>query len=260
MYRRAFFVLILSLGVPLLGSAQSLDHTGCDEIPNAANCKLLDDFESDTPGAPPGKWRANRRRELVPLTKGDVMTERKNAYVRSEKDNQFARIRTDAKALRVVLTRRNGLNWNLEKRPILQWKWRAMVLPEGGDEKRDATNDTGGALYVTFDTDWLGRPKSIKYTYSSSLPVGTTVDYGPLKVLVVASGEEQGREHWVRHERNVIEDYKRLFGDAPDKTPGVVAMWSDSDTLDETATIDVDDILVLSQPSDRQSSAASSEE
>lgn len=188
------------------------------------------------------------------------MTERKNVYVRSENGNQFARISTDGRALRVVMSRKNGLNWNLDKRPILQWKWRAKALPEGANEKKkEKANDTGGALYVTFGTDWLGRPKSIKYTYSSTLPVGTTVDYGVLKVLVVASKAEQGTKRWITHERNVIEDYKRLFGDSPDKTPNAVTIWSDSNTTNSVGIIDFDDILFLSGPTDRESTSASSE-
>jgi hypothetical protein len=175
------------------------------------------------------------------------MNERKNVYVRRQNGNQFARIHTDSRALRVLLSHKNGLDWSLDKRPILQWKWRAIALPKGANEKKK--NDTGGAIYVTFDTDWLGRPKSIKYTYSSSLPVGTTVDYGVLKVLVVASKKEQGLNQWLRHERNVVKDYKELFGDTPDKTPLGITIWSDSDTVNGTGTIDFDDILVLSKPS-----------
>lgn len=258
MLRRIAFLVVLGVSVVLSGYAQSPDHTGCEGIPTTLNCKLVDDFEADAPGDPPGKWRAVNDREPVPLTKGDMMTERKNVYVQEEENNHFARIFTDARGLRAVVPLENGaLNWNLDKRPILQWKWRARDLPKGGNEKKGSTNDTGGALYVTFGTDWLGRPKSIKYTYSSTLSVGTTVDYGPLKVLVVASGAEQGTRKWIRHERNVIEDYRELFGDAPDKTPSGIAIWSDSDTLNETATIDFDDILVLSGPSEGESSPAS---
>lgn len=253
-------LVVLSMCLTIAGHAQSPEQTGCTRIPRTLNCKLLDDFETDPPGDPPGKWRALKDREPVPLTTGDVMTERKNAYVRRDDDNHFVRIYTDRKGLRIVMPFENGVaDWSVDKRPILRWKWRAQDLPEGGNEKRSSSNDTGGAFYVTFGTDWLGRPKSIKYTYSSTLPVGTTVDYGPLKVLVVASKAEQGTGTWVRHERNVLEDYKKLFGEAPGGNPSGIALWSDSDTLNETATIDFDDILLLSKPSGGEFPNASSE-
>jgi Protein of unknown function (DUF3047). len=177
------------------------------------------------------------------------MRSAKTAHVQEEDENQFVRVHTEGTSFRIVRSRKKDLNWDVQKRPYLQWSWRAKALPEGGNEKRDQTNDTGGALYVTFDTDWLGRPKSIKYTYSSTLPVGTTVDYGPLQVLVVASKEDQGLDKWITHDRNVVEDYKRLFGSNPDSTPLSITMWSDSDTLNDTATIDFDDLMLLSAPS-----------
>jgi len=258
MPRRVVLFFVLGLGLVLPGHAQSPDQKGCEGTPAELNCKLLDDFEATPPGDPPRKWRALKNRKPVPLATGDMMTKRKNAYVRKEEGNQFVRIYTDQRGLRIVMPFENGpRTWNLDKRSVLQWTWRAQDLPDGGNEKKRSSNDTGGAFYVTFGTDWLGRPKSVKYTYSSTLPVGTTVDYGPLKVLVVASGEEQGTGQWVRHERNVVEDYKELFGEPPDESPSGIALWSDSDTLNETATIDFDDILLLSGFSNATSTAAS---
>lgn len=246
MLHRIGFLLLVGLGIAVAGRAQSTAPTGCEGVPDTLNCKLIEDFESYPLGGPPTRWRDTKDRELVRLSEDGVMTPRKNVNVRRENDNQFARIYTEAKALRVVRTRRNGLDWNLEKRPVLRWKWRATALPEGANEKDRDRNDTGGAVYVTLDTDWLGRPKSIKYTYSSSLPVGTTVDYGPLKVLVVASKAEQGLGAWIAHERNVVADYKRLFGERPDTTPAAVVIWGDSNNMDSVSTVDFDDLLVLS--------------
>lgn len=248
MSRRVALLLFLSAGLVFSVHAQSPDHTGCDGFPSTLHCKLIDDFESDSLGAPPGRWRGTSDRELVPLSR--KIRDDQSVSVRSEDANQFARIYTNSSAFRVAFAlEKNELDWSLDKRPVLQWKWRAKELPDGGNEKYDRSNDTGGAVYVTFDTDWLGRPKSIKYTYSSTLPVGTTVDYGVLKVLVVASGDEQGLDKWIRHERNVVKDYKELFGDPPDNTPLGIMMWGDSDTLEETSKVDFDDILLLSAPS-----------
>lgn len=255
---RRFVLLVFGLGIVLAGPASAQAPSGCDRVPASTNCKLLADFESDTLGGPPSDWRDTRGQDLVRLTKEGVMTERKNVYVRSENGNQFARIDTEARALQVVMSRKNGLDWNLDERPYLRWRWRAKALPEGASEKRDETNDTGGALYVTFETDILGQPKSIKYTYSSTLPVGTTVDYGTLKVLVVASRQKQGLDEWIAHERNVVEDYKRLFGESPDKTPLAVMMWSDSDTMNSVGTIDFDDLMFLAKPSRSADSATTS--
>jgi hypothetical protein len=257
MPRRVVLLFLLSLGLVLPGVAQPL-VPGCEGIPAESNCKVLADFESYAPGEPPKAWRDTRDRGLVRLSAKGIMTKRKNAYVRSEDGNQFVRISTDGRGLRVVMTKKNGLNWDLDKRPILRWMWRAKALPDGANERDSDRNDTGGAVYVTFGTDWLGRPQSIKYTYSSTLPVGTTVDYGVLQVLVVASQKDQGLDKWIIHERNVIEDYKRLFGEKPPKNPQALAMWGDSDTMNSVSTVDFDNIVFLSRPSSTQSTSPAS--
>ncbi|PSQ87100.1 MAG: hypothetical protein BRD30_08950 [Bacteroidetes bacterium QH_2_63_10] len=260
MLLRTVVFFVLGLGLLLPSHAQSPSKSGCESLPASTNCKLLDDFESDTTGAPPHRWRTNEgRNSLIRLTNPDAMDPKQNVYVREENGNQFARVHTEGKAFRAIMSHKRALDWDLEKRPVLQWRWRAQALPEGGNEKYDRSNDTGGALYVTVEKNWLGMPKSIKYTYSSTLPVGTTVDYGPLKVLVVASRAEQGTGEWITHERDVLADYDRLFGDNPDGQPLAIMMWSDSDTMNSVGTIDFDDLALLSQPPRSDSSPASSQ-
>lgn len=163
--------------------------------------------------------------------------------VREENGNRFVRLITNNAALRY--TKRNGVDfeWNLKEHPRLQWRWRANELPEGASEKDK--NDTGGAVYVTFGTDWLGRPKSIKYTYSSSLPVGTTVSFGPLKVIVVDSAREPHLGEWKTVQRRIRDDYRQVFGGRPPDRPVSITLWSDSDTTGDEAVVDVDDIKLL---------------
>ena len=142
-------------------------------------------------------------------------------------------------------SQRNGkeFDWSINELPRLKWRWRAHHLPEGASEKGE--NDTGAALYVTFGSDWLGRPKSIKYTYSSSLPVGTVVSFGPLKVIVVDSKREPGLGEWKTIQRNVVDDYHQVFGGDPPDRPLSITFWSDSDTTGDYAKVDFDDIQLL---------------
>lgn len=255
MVRRTILLLLFSLGALASAHAQAPTSAGCEAVPRTTNCKLLADFEGDDPLR---KWRATVKRELVKLSAPKAMLPTQKVTIEDEEDNRFARLYTEDQSFRVVLSHKHSLDWHLEKRSYLRWTWRAKKLPDGANEKESSANDTGGAVYVTFDTDWLGRPRSIKYTYSSALPVGTTVDYGPVQVLVVASKNEQGLDQWITHERNVVEDYERLFGGSPDATPLAFMMWSDSDSVHDKGIIDFDNIMLLSEPSDSQSTAVSS--
>lgn len=127
-----------------------------------------------------------------------------------------------------------------------------MHLPEGASEKDK--NDSGGAIYVTFGTDWLGRPKSIKYTYSSSLPVGTRVDFGSLTVIVASSAIEGSVGNWMSVERDLLEDYEDVFGGflkkgTPPDRPLSITIWGDSDSVKDSSIVDFDDIMLLPKPS-----------
>ena len=202
---------------------------------------VVDDFDGKPPGEPPEGWVFVKSNKQI-LSYEEAREPGEKMIVRAEDGNRFVRLHTENEAFR--FSKRNGVDfeWNLKTHPRLSWRWRALHLPEGASER--GQNDTGGALYVTFGTDWLGRPKSIKYTYSSSLPVGTVVDFGNLYVIVVDSAREPRTDEWKRVERNVRQDYRQVFGGSPPDEPVSITLWSDSDTTGDRATVDIDDIAL----------------
>ena len=202
----------------------------------------IDDFESYKPGTFPDKW-VFVKRDKSTLPYAEAREEGETVEVRSAGSNHYLKVKTRNEALRY--TQRNGheFDWSIEKHPRIAWRWRAVTLPEGASER--GKNDTGGALYVTFGADWLGRPKSIKYTYSSSLPVGSIVEFGPLKVIVVDSAREPRTGEWKSVMRNVRNDYRQVFGGSPPDRPVSITFWSDSDTTGDEAEVYFDDIRLL---------------
>ena len=65
-------------------------------------------------------------------------------------------------------------------------------------------------------------PQSIRYTWSSSLPVGTEIStfFGNQKIIVV--GTEQTNKpigEWLLFSRNLKDDYERLFEEKNAKFP-----------------------------------------
>lgn len=237
--------VLLHLG--LAGDLQAQQGTAPSPVQSDAPAAqqagvVIDDFETYTPGSFPDNWvYVSSDKEI--LSPEEVREPGEEIVVRSGASNQFLRVRVDNEAIRY--TQRNGkdFDWSIQKLPRLKWRWRAHHLPEGASEK--GKNDTGAALYVTFGSDWLGRPKSIKYTYSSSLPVGTVVSFGPLKVIVVDSKREPGMGSWKTVQRNVVDDYHQVFGGDPPDRPLSITFWSDSDTTGDYAKVDFDDIRLL---------------
>ena len=204
--------------------------------------KVVEDFEAYEVGGSPTAWNVIKDgRELVPVP---PVPRSADEYfeVREEDGNKYAHAYTKGEATTLILVNGEGFTWDLKYRPVLRWAWRATALPEGAREDEKDLNDTGAAVYVTFSQDWLGRPRSIKYTYSSTLPVGTVVSQGRLKALVVASGESG---EWTSVMRNVAEDYRRLFGKEPPDEPISIALWSDSDNTGGPAEADFDDLTLL---------------
>jgi len=239
MYRNNYAVIgvvcAMVLGAVLCGPVQAQSEPPSPEI-------VVDDFEEYGVDTVPATWwyiAPSGERISAPnaLEKGEVF------HVRRKGENKFLQVKTVNESIRFSRTKEGTLSWDVRKRPILRWRWRAHHLPDGASEHEK--NDVGGAIYVTFDTDWLGRPKSIKYTYSSSLPVGTVVDFGQLYVIVVDTKPEAEIGTWHTVQRNLLEDYDRIFGGRPPPHPLSITIWSDSDTTRDWAMVDFDDIKFL---------------
>lgn len=210
---------------------------------------VLDNFESYTEGAIADEWKyITESGDQLPAKEALETGEQFN--VQQEDGNQFLHVETQNESIRLSKVNGKSFDWNINDQPYLSWEWRALHLPENANEKEK--NDSGGAIYVTFGTDWLGRPKSIKYTYSSSLPVGTKVGFGPLTVIVVANPEEQPVGEWHSVKRNLLEDYRDVFGGflksgSPPEKPLSVTIWSDSDSTNDISKIDFDNIELLAR-------------
>ncbi len=235
--------LVGGLSVLLLGA---LGEPGEAAAQAAAESIVVEDFEGYAPGVPPYHWKILHRKSRSVEDLPRVL-DRDDDYfeIVEQGGSKRARAYTSDESVQIVRLNGDGYQWDLRTHPRLTWQWRAERLPEGAHEDKNKYNDTGGAVYVTFDSkDWLGRPRIIKYTYSSTLPVGTTVKYGALRVIVVASAAD-GIGDWIRIERDVVADYRRVFRKDPPNLPVFIALWGDSDTTGGVSDVFFDDIELL---------------
>ena len=211
---------------------------------------LIDDFENSDKNGFPTKWY-DRDVKFIWANGSDF--EKSNYYYRILEENGNKFLRYDgiiAKHMTFPLREKQELN--IYETPILNWKWRVHDIPEGANEDSKYNNDTAASIYVAFD---LGRvlfkkvPKSIRYTWSSSLSVGTELSkfHGNQKIIVIGTGKE-GLGEWKSYQRNIVEDYKRLFGDDPPQTPLAILILSDGNSTNKNAKADYDDIFLSSSP------------
>ena len=207
---------------------------------------VIDDFESYQDGGIPTRWKMLRGREMVPV-EPEFMVENGGFKVVDDHGNNALRVYShgEVATLSMPMDEDTDSPWDLRKNPILSWDWRANELPAGAREDVERFNDTGAALYVIFSIGGfiVKRPTAIKYAYSSSLPVGTVVPYGKLRVVIVSSGKD-GLGDWRHIERNVVEDYRKFFGSEPPENPLLIRLWSDTDNLDGRAEADFDNIVI----------------
>jgi hypothetical protein len=190
-------------------------------------------FENDEAGKFPAGWSSRDKENM-----GRVYS------VRAEDGHRF--LHADAQGISVQIGYEK--TWNLKEFPILRWRWRALVFPEGSDERKKSGNDNVLSVYVVLG-GWP-IPSSIKYTWSDTLPVGTTFDSphsSKTKVFVVRSGRSLSGK-WLTEERNVLADYRSLFGEGEKNSSARgILLLTDSDNTMTRAVGDYDAIIVAAK-------------
>ena len=204
--------------------------------------KLIEDFEGETAGTLPQRWFNQKATVAVP----DLPNRDTYAYKIMEEDgNTFLRFE-GINGKHLNFPTKEVENIDIYNTPILSWRWRIHDIPTGAD---DEDNDVAASIYVVMDVGsvlFKEVPKSIRYTWSSNLEKGEEFSkfFGNQKTVVMGTGSGSGS--WQTFERNIVQDYIRLHGDEPPKTPIAILILSDGDDTGENVKADYDDIMLKS--------------
>jgi len=114
---------------------------------------------------------------------------------------------------------------DLSKTPYLEWEWKGTVLPTGGNFESPAADDQAAQLLVVFHKTLFERRKVISYIWDPTAPKRTTAaGAGPIylnvKAIVVESGFSQLGK-WLLEKRNVVEDFRAVFGVTPERAVAI---------------------------------------
>jgi len=193
----------------------------------AGEASFTVDFQDCRSGSFPKGWSSKDEANMT-----------KVYSVQDVEDNKF--LHADANKISVTIG--YDETWELAKYPKLKWKWRAVKLPKGSNENIKLGNDNVLGVYVVFGG--FPIPKTIKYIWSETLPVGTELNSpysSKTKMIVIRSGTENIGE-WIEEERNVLADYRRLFGKPKEKPIAKgIAVLTDSDNTKTNVIGDYDD-------------------
>ena len=147
--------------------------------------------------------------------------------------------------------------------PILQWRWKVGNILKKGNVKTREGDDYPARIYIAFEYDpkklnFFEKTKyntyrilygqypplrAINYIWESSAPKGTAVPnpYASRVLMIVVESGPEKINQWVNEERNVLEDYRKAFGEDPPLISGV-ALMTDTDNTGESATAYYGDI------------------
>lgn len=209
------------LGRPLLGVILLLGALGLTQT----GVVLVEDWSTQRVGATgiPAGWKPQNWGG-TPLYDMTVVEESPSKVLHLKSRGQSSTINKEVKV-------------NVKETPILEWRWKAVVLPTGGDCRKKATDDQAAQLYVTFPRfPSLVRSRIIGYIWDTTAPEGTIVRSGKSSLItyvVVRSGTKD-LNRWLTESRNVWEDYKRIYGEEPEEL-GAVSIAIDSDDTNSSA-------------------------
>jgi hypothetical protein len=147
----------------------------------------------------------------------------------------------------------------------LAWRWKVDRALAKADEARKSGDDSPARVFVTFAYD----PKAAGFFESLKFSTYRTLhgEYPPLCALVYqwcskmarndscrnpyadravmiavqSGGENVGR--WISEERDVLADFRRVFGREPTRISGI-ALMTDTDYTNECATAWFDEIVL----------------
>jgi len=139
------------------------------------------------------------------------------------------------------------INLDIGKHPIIGWKWRVISfpeksLPESIDNKKE--EDFAARIYVIFPAAFFTGSKIIEYIWAEELEEGMSGTSGyskNIKVMVLKKGPKPG---WEYEQRDVYDDYVKLFGAKPSLNVGAIAFMTDSDSTSTEASCLYDDIKI----------------
>lgn len=190
----------------------------------------LDDFtRTYPPNAAYGKWNARKFSPL--LSSGETYfyqfvhdgAESHHIVLRSGQDNSFS--------LGVETP------FRLQQWPIAEWDWRMIRLPKGGDVRHKERDDQAGAVCIVVKPGLTGFD-SLCYLFENDGPKDTPItstrraDSRYLILRTAAAGDPLGT--WLHERRNVLADYKRVFGKDP-KDEAVLGFQIDSNDTQSAA-------------------------
>jgi len=249
--------LLVAAALALVGCAAQRTAAPVDAAARQARLdQALALFSANPAGALPADW--------APL----VLTRKKKPteYILV---GEGGRSVLHAKAEQASSGLRHAVDIDVNKKPWLSWSWKTSALIAGADVSARDTDDAPVRIVLAFDGDHdklslmdtilfdtakllTGHElpyATLMYVWDSKAAVGSVIANsrtGRIQMLVTESGAAHVGQ-WRQYQRNVAEDYERVFGEKPGRLIGV-GVLTDADNTMQRAESWYGDIRLLREP------------
>lgn len=108
-------------------------------------------------------------------------------------------------------------------RLLLRWWWKIDRIPTNSTDHLAGSFDHTARVIIAFDT-FLGPPRTVNYVWANQVKIGATFPHpfsGRAQMIALQTGNQRAGE-WITEERDVMADWRRLFGDRT--MPDIVAI------------------------------------
>ena len=212
--------------------------------PSMESAPLVPPFSSAKPGStPPSGWKPIKINEQKKLTQYDFVDDQGVIVLHAVADGAASLLGYK-------------LAFDLKAAPALTWRWKTARLIATADNAVASKEDSPVRIVLEFEGDksklsladrgTLATSKllsgqelpfaTLMYIWSNKEPVGKIIPgpRTPRIQMVVASSGSSGVGAWQTISRNVVEDYKRAFGEEPGKLTGVGVLTDTDNTGEKT--------------------------
>lgn len=143
----------------------------------------------------------------------------------------------------------SGLSKKISFKPAsyryLKWSWKISNTIAQGNEKSKQGDDYAARVYVVFPGRFFWQMRALNYIWANKLPKGEFVPNAftsNAMLIAVESGQSKAGQ-WVTEERDLLADFRRVFGEDPPEA-GAVAIMTDTDNTGAEATAWYGDITL----------------
>jgi len=165
---------------------------------------------------------------------------------RIEKDSPLSYVRATSNGTASALYYKIKLDAK-RKSPVVSWKWNVDKFPmKKGPENLETQNegDFAAHVYVIFPALFFTNSKVLEYVWAENIPegvIGTSPYSRNIKLIVARSGANKDRK-WFQEDRDIVADYRKAFGVAPEYDIGAVAFMTNAEHTGTSADAMYDEI------------------